>query len=92
MANLKEVFSAAAGEDVTYLRYDLKGRELTITYAIDGLKKQEFFITARLMNCSDREWADKAKVAGTLAGQRAFRETGKYDQQLKQLSEGKLAK
>lgn len=92
MSSLRTVFTHAAGDDVTYLRYSLKGRELEIVYAISGQGKEEFRSIIRLMNVSDAEIIAKAAVAGTLAGQRAFRTTGKYDQQLKSLSEGKLAK
>lgn len=92
MASLKTAFTHSAGDDVTFLRCNLKGRDMEIIYAISGQGKEEFRSTMRLMNTSDAEIAAKAAVAGNLAGQRAFHATGKYDAQFKSLSNGKLAK
>lgn len=91
MPDVKEAFSRAAGEDVTYMRHRVEGHVLRVDFAIAGQRDREFTRLVNLRSTSNLELEAKARVAGTLAGQRAFRETGKYDQQMRRLREGRLS-
>lgn len=90
MLDVREAFSKAAGEDVTYLRHEIRGRRLAVYYVISGIA-HSFIQLVSLMNNSNVEVEAKARVCGTLAGQRAFRNTGKYDRQMQRLREGRLS-
>lgn len=90
MSDIRRSFSTAAGESVTFLRSKLTGRTLEVVYVIDGHPKDERTATIELMNGAGSEIASKAAFLGTQAGRVAFQ--GKRDAQIKQLSEGKLAK